>query len=116
MKNGQSIKIKIDPVYVMFAGLGFVSIAIFISLRTALFVLCFLATAALFFRFFAGIYLQILSKDNSRRMTRIVVLSLPVMYNFLVSQRVNPKQLIYGTGNVMSGKGGLSVGFEIRNK
>ena len=38
------------------------------------------------------------------------------VYNFLISQGVNPKQLIYGTGNVMSGKGGLSVGFEIRNK
>ncbi|MFZ5971145.1 MAG: hypothetical protein ACOYXA_06100 [Bacteroidota bacterium] len=38
------------------------------------------------------------------------------VYNFLVGQGVNPKQLIYGTGNVMSGKGGLSVSFEIRNK
>jgi hypothetical protein len=38
------------------------------------------------------------------------------VYNFLVGQGVNPRQLIYGTGNVMSGKGGLSVSFEIRNK
>lgn len=38
------------------------------------------------------------------------------VYKFLIGQGVNSKQLIYGTGNVMAGKGGLSVSFEIRNK
>lgn len=76
--NWQSIRNKIDPVYLVFAGLGFVSIAFFISFQTALFVLCFLATTALFSSFLMSIYSLISNRKEVRKLNELIVISLLV--------------------------------------
>jgi hypothetical protein len=82
--NWQSIRNKIDPVYLVFAGVGFISIAIFISLRTALFVLCFLATTALFSSFLVSIYTLITNRERVRKLTGLIVITSLVILSSIV--------------------------------
>lgn len=82
--NWQSIRNKIDPVYSGFAGIGFVSIAIFISLRTALFVLCFLITTVLFSSFLMSIYTLISHREKVRQLKGVIVISSLVLVSSIV--------------------------------